>query len=323
MAIRTRIALAFTLILAPATGFAASTNAPKVDVPATYELPFTATDAPAATAWQAAVRTKLLDIVERQNPRLNPPLAVEVGAFAAKDGYRQADLTFAGNENTPISCTLTVPPGPGPFPAVVCLHGHGGDRDKVHDPASIYNGLAAGFARRGFVTLAPSLWHCPYAPNQLWNLMRLVDVLAAMPEVDATRIGAAGLSMGGEWTMWLTVCDPRVKAAVVSGWMCTTEGVLRVPNCPCWMPPGLLELCDIAEVHILAAPRPLLLESASEDNCFPIDATKAGFEKIQKGYAVLGVPGNVRQHVFPGGHAWNGGQAYDFMVTALQAGEKQ
>ena len=118
--------------------------------------------------------------------------------------------------------------------------------------------------------------------------------------------------------MWLTTCDTRVKAAVVSGWMCSTEGVLRVPNCPCWMPPGLLDLCDIAEVHILTAPRPLLFESAIEDNCFPIDATRAGFEKVRAGYRVFGAENQVQQHTFPGGHAWNGGEAYTFMEQALK-----
>lgn len=315
-----RLCLLLSVLAVPV--LAAPSAVPKVEVPAQFEMPFVASDAGEAVAWQEGVRSRLLGIVERQNPRQGHPLAVEVGAYMERDGYREAELTFAGNEQTRASCTVTVPKGSGPFPAVVCLHGHGGDRQKVHDAGSIYKGLGKEFARRGFVTLTPSLWHCVYAPNQLWNLMRLVDVLSGMAEVDAGRIGVAGLSMGGEWTMWLTVCDPRVKAAVVSGWMCTTEGVLRVPNCVCWMPPGLLELCDIAEVHILAAPRPLLLESASEDNCFPIDAARAGFEKIRKGYAVLGAADAVRQHEFPGGHAWNGGQAYAFMVKALQAGEK-
>ncbi len=42
--------------------------------------------------------------------------------------------------------------------------------------------------------------------------------------------------------MWGAACDPRLKAAVVSGWMCTTEGVFAVPNCECWELPGLVRL---------------------------------------------------------------------------------
>jgi dienelactone hydrolase len=288
-----------------------------VQPPAQFQMPFVAENPAAAQEWQSRVRARLLAIVETQNPRKDYPLGVRVSDFSEVKNYKTATVRFTGNENTTLVATLTVPKGDGPFPALVCLHGHSGSREKVHDPKTEYKGFAAEFARRGFVTLAPTLDHCAYAPNQLWNLMRLVDVLEAQPFVDTDRIGAAGLSMGGEWTMWLAACDPRVKAAVVSGWMCTTEGVLRVPNCPCWMPPGLLELCDVAEVHILIAPRPLLFESALKDGCFPIDATRAGFQKILDGYKVFGAVQNVRQHTFPGGHAWNGGQAYAFMAGAL------
>ena len=286
-------------------------------VPEAFEMPFMAADAASASAWQKRVRGRLFEIVDAQNPRHDHPLEVQVGAFEELDRYRRADLTFTNNEERRVEATLTVPKGDGPFPALVCLHGHGGNRAKVHDAGTEYGGFAAEFARRGFVTLAPSFEHYEYAPNQLWSLMRLVDVLEGLGEVDEDRIGCAGLSMGGEWTMWLTACDLRVKAAVVSGWMCTTEGVLRVPNCPCWCPPGLLTLCDIAEVHILIAPRPLLFESATEDGCFPIDATRAGYEKVGKGYAAFGAAPRVRQHTFAGGHAWNGGQAYAFMEAAL------
>lgn len=288
-----------------------------VQPPQHFDIPFAATDATSAAAWQTRVRARLLEIVSAHNARTEKPLDIQLGSFVDKTAYRQADLSFMGNEDQRIDATFTLPVGDGPFPAVVCLHGHGGSREKVHDPSTEYNAFAAEFARRGFVTLAPSLWHCDYAPNQLWNLMRLVDVLETQKCVDKERIAVAGLSMGGEWSMWLAACDTRIKAAIVSGWMCTTEGVLRVPNCPCWMPPGLLELCDIAEVHILIAPRPLLIESASEDPCFPIDATRKGFEMIRRGYTVFGAADKVKHHTFPGGHAWNGRQAYAFIENAL------
>lgn len=285
--------------------------------PKTFVMPFHATSAAAARMWQQAIRARLFEIVSAQQPRAEAALDVQLGAVTDKGLYTSQDITFVGNAGTPIEAALTVPHGDGPFPAMVCLHGHGGDRFKVHDPASEYRGLAAEFARRGFVTLAPSLGHMPYAPNQLWNLMRLVDVLETLPVVDEDRIGAAGLSMGGEWTMWLSAMDDRIKVAVVSGWMCSTEGVLSIPNCPCWMPPGLLDLCDIAEVHILIAPRLLLFESAISDGCFPIRATEDGYRKVLRGYTMLGAPMNVRQHIFPGGHAWNGGVAYDLVTRAL------
>ncbi|HOZ49356.1 MAG TPA: hypothetical protein PLO37_19370 [Candidatus Hydrogenedentes bacterium] len=291
----------------------------EVSVPESYLMPFTAATEAEARAWQDQVRTRLLGLVEAQNPRSDRPLDVEVGGFAQKEGYRQADVTYTSNEGERLEATLTIPDGDGPFPAMVCLHGHGGDRHKVHDAGTEYHGFAAEYARRGFVTIAPSLAHFTYAANQLWNLMRQVDMTEQRPEVDTERIGVAGLSMGGEWSMWLAASDLRLKAAVVSGWMCTTEGVLSKPNCVCWLLPGLLETCDVAEVHILIAPRPVLFESAIEDGCFPVACTRDGYRKIVRGYDVFGVSMKARQHTFPGGHAWNGGIAYGFMEEALGA----
>ena len=39
--------------------------------------------------------------------------------------------------------------------------------------------------------------------ERLWDLMRCVECLASLPQVDASRLGCAGLSLGGEMAMWL------------------------------------------------------------------------------------------------------------------------
>ena len=287
---------------------------PTPSPPTSFEMPF---DPQSPQAWQERLRGKLEELVEKQNPRGDYPLEIKQGEDIARAQYMERTLSFTGNEGKPIEATLTVPSGEGPFPAVICLHGHGGSREMTHDKTSIYKGFAAEFASRGFVTLAPSLWHCPYASDQLWNLMRLVDVLETFSFVDRSRIGCAGLSMGGEWTMWLAAMDKRVKAAVVSGWLCTTEGTLSIFNCPCWMTPGLLEVCDICEVHLLIAPRPLLFESAVADGCFPISRAREAYRKVANGYKIFHAQEAVRQHCFEGGHAWNGALAYRFMEKAL------
>jgi hypothetical protein len=112
--------------------------------------------------------------------------------------------------------------------------------------------------------------------------------------------------MGGDWTMWTAACDPRVRLAVISGWMCMSDGVYSVPNCPCWELPGLVELMDVCEVNLLIAPRPVLFESAERDQCFPIRYTKEGFSRIREGYAVFGAEDAVQQDVWPARHEWHG-----------------
>ena len=293
-------------------------------VPAAFELPFVATDKAAAVGWQQHARARLLQLVERQQPRRSTtelPLDFRLGRSEKKDGHTLYQASFQANDpQSRYPCLLAVPDGEGPFPAMLALHGHGGDCDAVFDPQSVYHGFADRFAREGYVVLAPSFPHRPYAAMMLWDLFRLVDILEARPEVDRNRIGVGGLSMGGEWTMWIAACDPRLKVAVVSGWMCTTEGVFSVPNCECWELPGFVSLMDVCEVFLLIAPRPVLFESAEYDSCFPVKFTRQGFARIRDGYRVFGAEDAVRQDIWPAGHEWHGTMAYPFVEKVLGEG---
>jgi len=310
----TRVASAAALLAASLTAEGA--------MPRQFEMPFKAAIREAAVAWQRRARARLIELVQRQEPRVSTaavPIDLRLGAPADRGSYRLLDGSFQGSNTAkrryPVK--LCVPKGAGPFPAMLCLHGHGGSGEHTLDPGTNYRGFADRFARGGYVVLAPSFPHRKYAANTLWDLMRCVDVLASRPEVDANRIGVGGLSMGGEWTMWLAACDDRLKVAVVSGWMCTTEGVFSVPNCACWCLPGFVELMDVCEVHLLIAPRPLLFESAERDGCFPIRHTRQGYGRVRAGYKVFGAEDAVRQDVFPGVHEWRGAVAYPFVDKAL------
>ena len=55
---------------------------------------------------------------------------------------------------------------------------------------------------------------------------RALDVLSSRPEVDATRIGCAGLSGGGMRTMFLGGMDDRIKVAVAVGFTTTWRDFL-------------------------------------------------------------------------------------------------
>ncbi|MHB1038483.1 MAG: dienelactone hydrolase family protein [Pirellulales bacterium] len=290
-------------------------------VPEKFQTPFAAKTKDEAAAWQQAARAKLLELVTKQEPRRATselPIDLQLGPPQDKGAYTLFAASFQGNEKgSRHRGLLAVPKGAGPFPAMLCLHGHGGTAEAVFDPKNIYHGFADRFARGGYVVFAPSLPHRKYAAMTLWDLFRCVDILQARPEVDPKRIGAAGLSMGGEWTMWIAACDERVKAAVVSGWLCTTEGVFSVPNCECWELPGFVELMDVCEVHLLIAPRPLVCESAERDGCFPIRFTKAAYARLRAGYQILGSADAVQQDVFPGVHEWHGTLAYPMIGKAL------
>jgi hypothetical protein len=81
--------------------------------------------------------------------------------------------------------------------------------------------------------------------------------------------------------------------------------------------PGLVELMDICEVHLLIAPRPVVFESARDDGCFPIRYTQEGFARIRAGYRTFGAEQAAVQDVWPAGHEWHGTMAYPAVDRVL------
>lgn len=114
-------------------------------------------------------------------------------------GYRSRDITFA-NDGVTLSGTLRIPPGSGPFPAIVLIHGSGpGVREQLAPMSSF-------FSRLGLATLTYDKRGCGGSKGD-WRQVDL-DVLAddalagvhflqSLPEIDAKRVGLYGISQGG------------------------------------------------------------------------------------------------------------------------------
>lgn len=91
---------------------------------------------------------------------------------------------------------------------------------------------------------------------------RAVDYLCTRADVDASRIGACGLSGGGLRTALLAGLDPRVAAAVDVGFMTTWRDLaLQQSVNHTWFTfvPGLPQLLDFPELLALRAPAPTLV----------------------------------------------------------------
>ena len=73
----------------------------------------------------------------------------------------------------------------------------------------------------GYVVIAPDvgqheLQHTNWSlmGERTWDALRCLDYLVTLPEVDADRLAVAGLSLGGETTMYVAALDERIKIAV-------------------------------------------------------------------------------------------------------------
>lgn len=211
------------------------------------------------------------------------------------------DVSFAGpSERVP--AYLITPTGKGPYPAVIYLHGAGGDRLEM-----VYR--ASWLAGRGAVGLTVE---SPYSPNReiglgtgveglrkerdrtvmgIVELRRAVDLLQSLPQVDDDRIGFVGYSAGARSGAILAGVEPRIRAfALMSGGEDTVDEFIAQ------LSPGqedevrpLLEDTDGLKYIAQASPSKLLFQAGRQDEIVPRDALetliRAGSEpKLVKWY---------------------------------------
>jgi dienelactone hydrolase len=284
------------------------------------------------------------------------PPDLEVLATTDCGPYRREAVVFDVESAMSVPAYLLVPHARrAPGPAVLAVHGHGPGKDEVCGvvPSADARGdYAHALAMQGYVVLAPDLrcfgeradwqpedhYHCdvnlvhavmagknPLAQN-LWDLRRALDVLAAHPLVDATRIGAVGFSYGATMTLFLAAVDERVKAAVVSAYLSSWRAAHRVPwnMCGSQVAVGMLGDVEHADIAALVAPRALLVETGSDDPIFPEAAARDTVAQLAPVWAALGAPEGTLEHdVFAGGHEWHGARAGAFLERTLGLPESE
>lgn len=109
-------------------------------------------------------------------------------------------------------------------------------------------------------------------------------------------------------TMWATALDKRIKAAVISGYLCEFDSfAVEMANfCGSQFVPALRRYFDLPDIAALIAPRPLLIESGTLDEGFPIQSTTRAFNRLKRVYEAWGKPQHLARDVFEGGHQFHG-----------------
>jgi hypothetical protein len=283
-----------------------------------------------ARRWQEDLRARLFGLLAMTDQvAAAVPLGARTVSSESRAGYFFEEVELRSTPGRRIKAVVTVPTtGAPPFPAVVAIHGHGGSRFIVHDRTSVYKGFAAELAATGYVTIAVDVGqHVVDEPGRtlvgerLRDLMRAVDHLASMPQVDKTRIGCAGLSLGGEMAMWLAAMDERIAACVSSGFL-TTMDQMEYDHCMCWKFDGLRELVDFPEIFGLIAPRPLQCQNGlgEEPHMFVVPLARQALKEIRPIYADLGNPGGAELAIHRGEHEIDLASLLGFFRRHLAAG---
>ncbi|OLF18609.1 alpha/beta hydrolase [Actinophytocola xanthii] len=120
----------------------------------------------------------------------------------------ETDVTVAADDGLALAGTLTLPAGPGPHPAVLCLPGSGRvDRDSNAGRVRMNLGapLAAALARHGIASLrydrrgvgaSPGDWHSVGFHDNRTDAAAALRALRARPEIRANAVGVLGHSEG-------------------------------------------------------------------------------------------------------------------------------
>lgn len=159
--------------------------------------------------------------------------------FEPASGVTAEAVTYATQFGTRVTAILYLPkPLPaGKLPAFIVVNGHGGDKFSWY---AFYSGILYARAGAAVLTYDPAgegernrerksgtrahdaLEGDEQLARRLAGLMvtdvrQAVSYLATRPEVDATRIGAAGYSMGSFVLALTGAVEPRLRACVLVG----------------------------------------------------------------------------------------------------------
>lgn len=136
-----------------------------------------------------------------------------------------------------------------------------------------YNAFAAD--HENTVAKTAALIGTTFAGMVAHDDLAALNVLGALPGVDSSRLGTAGLSGGGGRAMILAALSPRIRAHVISCMMTTFASLLPAYlDLHSWLmhTPGLWQLADWPEIPFTRAavnPHSLLVQYALDDELFP------------------------------------------------------
>ncbi len=137
---------------------------------------------------------------------------------------RPSELTASAPDGYPVHGWTLLPPGEGPHPVLLLLHG-GPFADFTgawFDEAQVY--VSAGYGvlmcnprgSLGYGQVHGRAIKGDFGNLDMADILAFLDhALATVPGLDAERIGVIGGSYGGFMTAWLIAHDPRWKGAIV------------------------------------------------------------------------------------------------------------
>ncbi len=277
------------------------------------------------------VREKIMQIMGGL-PDYNGPLHARVTGSIQADGFVIEKVIYESLPGYFVTADLYRPAKTGRYPAVLLQSGH--TQEGKTEPQL----LAANLALKGFISLSfdpvgqgereqtydPQLkapaagWsvnehiHAEAQSNLIdeavaryfiWDAKRSLDYLVSRPDVDSSRLGAAGCSGGGALTTFIGALDSRLKAVIPA---CFPNSYRLLfsgsnPGSEMGFPFQLAQGLDTADFVELSAPTPWLIQATEQDYFTPPGARMV-YEEARRWYRLYGAEDKVGMFVGPGPH---------------------
>ena len=279
------------------------------------------------------LRTRLWNLLGDLPKRTDGVKAVKIDE-SERDGYILETLTLDLNGIEPVPAYFAKPKSKRGKPCATILynHAHGGDyelgkKEFVNARSGIQpTPYAVEFTRLGYNALCIDTWcfgerrgvtesarfkEMLWKGQVLWGMMvydsaRSLDYLATRGDVDMSRIGTIGLSMGSTMAWWLAALDERVKVCVDICCLTEFETLIRKNGLDghsiYYYVPSLLKHFDTASINELISPRPHLSIAGVHDPLTPPEGLDIVDARLMKRYAEDGAPGKWRLSRHQTGH---------------------
>jgi len=239
-------------------------------------------------------------------------------------------------------------------PLAIMSHGGGGSPELACDVLrpNNYGGVARRMIDRGVVVFAPQLLLWSLSPSlcgsnipqysakydrrasdnelkqcgvgiagfEIYCMMRTLDWLTTLDFVDTSRIGMAGLSYGGFYTLYTMAAEPRIR----SGW---SAAFFNDRTRYCW--PDFVwkdsagRFLD-TEIAGLCAPRRLTVDIGLGDKVFDNSNADELFPRVKAFFAASAAEGNVRLNLWEGEHRFSTNEtentcSFEFFLEGMGA----
>ncbi len=220
----------------------------------------------------------------------------------------------------------------GKTPVVIFNHAHFGEYHV--GKSEFINGRAeyqkpphaAALAKQGYSAICIDAWgfgerrgrtESEIFKEMLWNgqvmwgmmvydSIKAVDYLATRDDIDISRLGAMGMSMGSTMSWWLAALDTRIKVCIDINCLTDYQSLIKSRGLDehgiYYYVPSLLKHFTTSQINALISPRPHLGLAGRYDRLTPLEGLHRIDEELKKVYKEDGAPEAWKLSIYDIGH---------------------